>query len=157
MTYVASFRHLIGRRCLRILLLVLPLVLVGLSACSSESPEARLERAVESLGDAIETRDAAGIEDWLAGDFIGPEGMDREGARRMAALMFLRYRDVGVVFGPARTEVSGSHATVRFEALLTGGSGQVLPDSAQAYAVESGWRLEDGEWRLTSVSWSTRL
>jgi hypothetical protein len=49
------------------------------------------------------------------------------------------------------------HATVRFEAALTGGSGNVLPDAARLYGVETGWRLDDGEWRLTSASWKPRL
>ncbi|MBB1059310.1 DUF4440 domain-containing protein [Marilutibacter spongiae] len=133
---------------------LLLLLAIALGACSRETPEARLRQAVGALGEAIEARDAGAIEDWLAEDFIGPDAMDRDAARRMAALMFLRYRDIGVTLGPARTEMSGSHATVRFEALLTGGGGRLLPDSARAYQVESGWRLEDGEWRLTSVDWS---
>ncbi len=138
----------------RLLASLFLLLAIALGACSRATPEARLRQAVEALGDAVEARDAEAIEDRLAEDFIGPDAMDRDAARRMAALMFLRYRDVGVTLGPARTEISGSHATVRFEALLTGGGGQLLPDSARAYQVESGWRLEDGEWRLTSVDWS---
>ncbi|GAB3333173.1 DUF4440 domain-containing protein [Marilutibacter aestuarii] len=135
---------------------LLLLSVIALAGCSRETPEARLRQAVDLLGEAIEARDAGAIEDRLAEDFIGPDAMDRDAARRMAALMFLRYRDVGVTLGPARTEISGSHATVRFEALLTGGGGQLLPESVRAYQVDSGWRLEDGEWRLTSVDWSGR-
>jgi hypothetical protein len=59
--------------------------------------------------------------------------------------------------GPARTDISGDHASVRFEAILTGGSGRILPDRAQVYEVKSGWRLQDDEWRLTSVEWSGKF
>jgi len=49
------------------------------------------------------------------------------------------------------------HATVAFDAALTGGSGRLLPDAARLYSVETGWRLDDGEWRLTSATWEPRL
>ena len=126
-------------------------------ACSRESPEAKLRQALASIGESLESHDASTLEEWLAEDFIGPGGMDRAGARRTAAVMFIRHRDIGVNIGPARVELDEGHATARFEALLTGGSGRLLPDSAQVYEVESGWRLEDGEWRLTSVTWSEKL
>ena len=35
--------------------------------------------------------------------------------------------------------------------------GVMLPDSAQAYEVQSGWRLEDGEWMLASLRWQPML
>ena len=37
------------------------------------------------------------------------------------------------------------------------GSGRLLPDAARLYSVETGWRLDDGEWRLTSATWEPRL
>ena len=74
----------------------------------------------------------------------------------LAQAMFLRYRDVGVSLGPLDVDLRGEHATVRFTAALTGGAG-LLPDSAQVYDVETGWRLHDGEWRLVNAGWKPRL
>jgi hypothetical protein len=71
--------------------------------------------------------------------------------------MFLRYRSLGVHAGPLTVEMQPGHATVRFQAALTGGDGGVLPEAARLYDVETGWRLEDGEWRLVSVAWTPRL
>ena len=47
--------------------------------------------------------------------------------------------------------------TVRFTAALTGGSGSLLPDSAQVYDVETGWRFDDGNWRMTSATWQPKF
>lgn len=128
-----------------------------LAACSRAPPEQALRDTMQSFHLAIEQRDASQVEGYLADDFVGPDGMDRDGARRLAALTFLRHRDVGVTLGPLDVSVLQEHATVRFTAGLTGGSGRALPDAARLYRVETGWRLEDGDWRLTSARWTPQL
>lgn len=132
-------------------------ILVLLSACRRDDPEAALRAALDEVRTAIETRDAAALDAALAADFIGPEGLDAAGAERMARVSFRRYRDVGISLGPYELAMTETHATVRFDAVLTGGRGQVLPDAVRVYAVESGWRLEAGDWRLTSLHWTPRL
>jgi hypothetical protein len=126
------------------------------AGCTRTPPEERLRETVGGLQAAIEKRDVSTLDELLAGDFIGPGGLDRSGARRMAQAMFLRYRDVGVSVGPLDVEVQEQHATVSFTAALTGGAG-MLPDSGQMYDVETGWRLQDGEWQLVNANWKPRL
>ena len=46
---------------------------------------------------------------------------------------------------------------MRFDAAVTGGAGGLLPQSGQVYDVETGWRLEGGEWRLVNAEWQPRL
>ena len=133
---------------------------VLLVACGAgEPPEARLRASVDALQAAVETREGGKVGDFIAADFIGPQAMDRDGALRMARLAFLRYRSVGVsVVGPLDVEMHGDdHARVRFDAALTGGSGALLPDAARVWSVDTGWRVEDGEWRMTSAEWEPRL
>ncbi|HZX77675.1 nuclear transport factor 2 family protein [Lysobacter sp.] len=139
-------------RCVVVVLLAL-----AVAGCSRTPPEQRLRETIGELGEAIERRDAAAVEEVLAEDFVGPQSLDRDGARRMAALLFLRFRDVGTAFGPVDVDLQPGHATARFNVGLTGGSGAVLPDSARLYDVETGWREVDGEWRLTSARWTPRL
>lgn len=105
----------------------------------------------------MEARDASALQARLAEDFIGPEGMDREGARRLAQVFFLRTREVGATLGPLDVALQGDSATVRFTAALTGGSGALLPASAQVYQVTSGWRMRGGEWELVSLDWKARM
>jgi ketosteroid isomerase-like protein len=137
---------------------VLAAVLALLStACGRDPPEQRLRDSVTQFQAAVEQRDAPALQEWLAADFVGPEGLDREGARRLAVGSFLRYRQLGVTVGPLDIAMQPDHATVRFTAALTGGSGRPLPEAARLYEVETGWREEDGDWRMTSARWSAKL
>ena len=133
---------------------VLAFCLVG---CSRTPPEQALREAMAELQQGVEARDADVIEERLAEDFVGPEGLDRDGARRIAALQMMRHEKLGLTIGPLDVRVQDDHATVRFTAAATGGSGGLIPDSAEVYEVETGWRLEDGEWRMTSASWKPTL
>lgn len=128
-----------------------------LAACGGGTPEQRLRASMEELQAAIQARDAKAMQARLADDFVGPEGLDRDGARRLAAASFLRYRDVWLQIAGVRVEVQGERATVVFEAALGGGSGAALPDAAQLYEVRTGWRERDGEWRMISAQWTPRL
>lgn len=131
--------------------------LLLLAACTRGDPETALRATVADLQAALEERDAAAMQQHLADDFIGNQGLDRDGARRMAAAYVLRHRDVGVSTGPLEVALADAHATVRFTAMLRGGSGRLLPDAAQVYDVETGWRLDDGEWKLASARWTPAL
>lgn len=133
------------------------LLLLALVACSRSDPETALRASVASLQAALEQRDAAAMQQHLADDFIGNGGLDRDGARRLAAMYLLRHRDIGITTGPLDVEMAAEHATVRFTAMLRGGSGRALPDAAQVYDVETGWRLDDGDWKLASARWTPAL
>ena len=126
-----------------------------LQGCSRDNPEAALRARSAALADSIE-REPAALQQYLAEDFIGNGGLDRSGARAMALAYRLRYRDTGVVIGPLALQMGPGHATARSTVVLRGGSG-LLPEGAGAYEVESGWRLEGGEWVLASLRWQRAL
>ena len=62
-----------------------------------------------------------------------------------------------LLFALRRMEQQVSSARVSFSAVLTGGSGRFLPDAAQSYAIITGWRVEDGDWRLYYAQWEPNL
>jgi hypothetical protein len=124
------------------------------AACQRTPPEEALRARMSALESAIDARDAGALHDLIADDFIGPGGMDGTGARRLAQGLFLRYRDIGTRLGPLDVQVQEQHATVRFDAIVTGGAGSLLPDSGQVYDVRTAWRLEGGEWVLVSAEWA---
>ena len=126
------------------------------TGCRRTTPEQALRRDLSALQTAIEARDAGELRGFLAEDFIGNNGLDREGARRLAALHFMRNSQVGVTVGPLDVAVQGEHATVRSTVVLTGGSGGLLPESGSVYEIRSGWRMEDGAWRMTSLAWTSK-
>ena len=128
------------------------------SGCRKDDPEQAVRHHVEAMQQAIDARDAGDVEALLAEDFIGNDGLDRRGARQLAAGMFLRYRDAGARIGPVSVELRGeSEAIARFSVLATGGDGGLLPEHGQVYQVETGWRLVDGEWRLLNAGWKPKL
>ena len=129
-----------------------------LGACSVSDREQQLRQQISALQEAIDRRDVGDVEALLADDFVGNEGMDRRGARQLAAAVFLRHREVAARIGPVEVELRGQDdAVARFPVLATGGSGGLLPESGQAYQVETGWRLIDGEWKLRNASWKPAL
>ncbi len=145
-----QFRHL-----QRFAIGITLLLALALGACSKDSPEQAVRQQVDALQAAIDARDAGDIEDLLAEDFVGNAGLDRRGARQLAAAMFLRHRQVAAKVGPVSVELCGEgDAIARFSVLATGGSGGLLPEQGQVYQFETGWRLVDGEWRLLSANWT---
>lgn len=126
------------------------------SGCSREPPEQALRSTIAGMQAAAEARDSDALVESFSDDFAGPEGMDRDQFRRYLAVLWLRNREVGVSLGPLEVELMGDRATVEFTAAATGGEG-FLPDRAQVYRVNTGWRLEDGEWRLISAHWEPKL
>lgn len=132
-------------------------LLLGLGGCARTPPEQALRDIIAEVQGAIERRDAQALQQHLASDFIGSDGLDRDGARRLAQLVFLRHRDVGASFGPLQIAMQERHATVRFTAALSGGRGGLLPETGRVYSVETGWRLDEDEWLLTSAYWTAKL
>lgn len=134
------------------------LLLLALAACQRETPEQAVRKQVAAMQLAIDARDAGDIEALLADDFVGNEGIDKRGAKQLAAGVFLRHRDVAAKVGPVSVELRGqTDAIARFGVLATGGSGGLLPDSGQVYQFETGWRLVDGEWKLLNASWTPNI
>ena len=154
----AALQHRIVDRPSLLRAIALAALLVLVAACSRTPPEQAVRDRIEALQSAVDARDAGAVEEMLAPDFIGNDGLDRQGARRLAAAMFLQFRDVSAKLGPATVELRGKRdAVARFSVLATGGSGGLLPESGQVYQVETGWRLVDGDWLLLSASWEPKL
>ncbi len=149
---------MLGLRLPGALLLLAVLSFGVLAGCARTPPEQALRERIELLQRNIDAREADELASALAEDFVGNQGMDRREARRMAAGVFLRYRDVGATFGPLQVQMQGdTHATVTFTVAATGGAGGLLPSDAQVYDVTTGWRSGDDGWQMTSAVWTPRL
>jgi ketosteroid isomerase-like protein len=144
-----------GAGLVAVLVAVFALVTMA-SGCSRESAEQALRGDIASLQAAIESRDAGAMVEFLAEDFVGNDGLDRDGARRLAAVYFMRNANIGVTPGPLDVQMQGDHAMVRMTVVLTGGNGGILPDTGRIRDVTAGWRREGGNWRMTSLEWKSR-
>jgi hypothetical protein len=131
-------------------------LLIAITGCRHTAPEQALRDTISRMESAAEKGDADALFDPIASDFAGSEGMDRDAFRRYVLVMGLRRQSVGVQLGPIEVKLFDDRASANFTAALTGGPGW-LPDRAQVYDVTTGWRLEDGDWKLISASWEQRL
>ena len=129
---------------------------LGLAACRKQAPEQALRNAIAAMETAAEAHDTDALFEPIAEDFAGSEGMDRQSFRRYVTFMGMRSKSVGVQLGPLDVKLYEQRATVSFTAALSGGEG-LLPSRVQVYDVDTGWRLDEGEWKLISAKWTPQL
>lgn len=129
--------------------------LAALAACARAPAEQRLRERIGEMVAAVESGNVAGFLDGVSADFSGNGGQfDRHRLHAMLRAIALRHRDIGVTHGPLDIEWHGAdRATVKVTAIVTGGSGGLLPQTGRHIAIDSGWREEAGEWRCISASW----
>ncbi len=128
-----------------------------LPACKRTPPEQALRETIAAMQAAGEARSVDALFEPIAEDFAGEQGMDRTAFRRYVTVMSMRQRSIGVTLGPVDVKLFGDRATANFTAAITGGSAGLLPDQAQVYAIETGWRLEGADWKLISARWKEQL
>ena len=141
---------------MRILLASLALCCL-FAGCSRTPPEEALRGTIDTMHKAVEAREMGPLSEGIAPDFIGPGGMDRQAARRLAQVVFLQNRDIGMTMGPLDVALREGGATVRFTVAMTGGSGGMLPTSGQVYDVRTDWRQDGDEWKLVAAEWDEKL
>jgi hypothetical protein len=132
-------------------------LLLALAGCESTPPEQKLRATISKMQTDGEQHRVGDVMDSVAEDFGGGGGMDRQALHRMLIGISMQNQELGVTIGPIDVEVIGDRATAKFTLGASGGSGRLLPDRAQVYDVTTGWRLEDGEWKLISASWKEKL
>ena len=124
------------------------LVLVAmLAGCASDTPEQRLRDTIAAMEEAVEAKKPAEFVEHVTADFSGDKGrFDRQSLRGFLTAQMMRKDSIGVTLGPLDVKMHGDRATVRVDALVTGGAG-MIPDSMRNLDIESGWKLVDGEWQ----------
>lgn len=133
------------------------LMLALLAGCDRSPPEQRLRERIAEMQQALEARKPAAFVEGIAEDFGSDKGMDREGIRNLLRVQMLRNASIGATLGPLDITLHGERATVTFSAVLTGGSGGLLPDSARPWAITSAWRDGADGWQLIHASWEPML
>jgi len=128
-----------------------------LSACRHAPDEEQVRKAIAGTTEGVEAGKASDTVEALTEDFDGNAGqLDRKSLANLIRLYALRGQKVHVLMGPMDVERRGERMVATFTVTLTAGAG-VLPDNAGAYAVETGWRKEDGEWRCFTATWKKAL
>lgn len=135
------------------LLIALAALLAG---CGSDSPEDRLRQTMALMEEAVEGRRPSDFIEHVADDFSGEQGqLDRDNLRRYLASQMMGPDSISVVLGPADVTLhGGDRATVKVTALVTGG--RFLPERGERLDIQSGWRLEEGNWRCYTATWTPK-
>lgn len=125
-------------------------MVLTLTACRSDNPEAQIRKRFEACRAAIEAGDAAAAASPLDAAFQGPEGMDRATAR-LFLLGALRQEKVGVTVVRNEVMVRGNEGFEEVDLILTGRAGGLLPQDASHRHFHLQWRRTDGTWTLLEV------
>ena len=133
------------------------IALALLAACAKPPAEQRLRERIGAMQEAVAQRQVSDFMEGVADDFIGNGGIDRAALHNLVRLQVMRNASIGATMGPVTVEMQGERARVEFDVVLTGGAGGLLPERAQAYAIESGWREVDGEWVVFAAEWEPKL
>ena len=128
-----------------------------LAGCSSDPPETALRAQLAEMQTSASEGRIGDFMDAVSDDFVGNQGMDHAALRNLLRAQMLGKSRIGVTSGPVQIELHGEKATVAFSAVLTGGRGRLMPDSTQSYSITSGWRLEQGQWRVYYADWEPHL
>ena len=129
---------------------LVPVLLAGLLACGSRSPEAQVHAAFEACRAAVEAGDAAGATGPLDTTFLGPEGMNKAAARLFLEGT-LRQEQVGITVLHDQIQVRGNEAGQDVVLLLTSRGGGLLPQEASRRGFHLRWRRVSGSWRLLEL------
>ena len=127
------------------------LLLLG---CSRPDDETRIRDHIDNMSKALSAADARAFMAPLAEDF-NAETWDLD--RRAVQLLLLREfsaheRIRARVFDIELESLDDGRASIRFQAVVTGGRG-MLPEQGAWYRVSSGWRKVGNDWELISARW----
>jgi ketosteroid isomerase-like protein len=130
-----------------------------LSGCESGlDDEARIERNIAAMTEALEQGDVSDFMALVAEDFVAVNGrLDRRALGLLVRRERMARDAISIQRLDTRVEIflrddGNARARASFRALATGGTG-LLPDEGRFWKVETGWRRDAGEWVLISAEW----
>lgn len=138
------------------LVLVVLMSLAG--GCARSSDEQQLRAALAAMQQAVERREPNAFMEHVAEDFSAPAaGMERRQLHDLLRLQVLRNERIGVATAIRDIRIDGNRATVDVTATFTGSSGGWVPERGSIYTLTSGWRRDDGRWKLVQATWERSL
>lgn len=126
-----------------------------LSACGPGEPdETRIREAVAAMARAVEEGRPDDFLQRVSREFTGDDGAwDRHRVRQYLLGQALQNRNrPDIDAGVTAIEMFDDRARATVEADIRG-EGRWLPGGGARYRFETGWRLEDGEWRIIRADW----
>lgn len=128
---------------------------LALAACARTPDDAAIRAAIEKTAAATEARRGSDVLDIVSADFIGNDGIDRDGLRDLLRGQLLAANALGVHIGRIDVDLRGDRAVARFDVVITDSSGRWIPDRMETLHFETGWRREGGDWHCYNAKWSS--
>src|ERR1700754_606946 len=133
--------------------IALAILLAALAGCRHTPDEEQVRKAIAATAAGAEAGKASDTVEALTDDFDGDAGqLDKRALSNLVRAYALRGQAIHALMGPTTIEPRGDRIVATFTVTLTAGAG-MLPDSAGAYQVETGWRKDGGAWRCFTASW----
>lgn len=137
-----------------------PIVLLGavclaVSGCGpSEPDETRIRQAMDVMALALEEGELKPFLERVAEDFTGDDGRwDRQRVRQYIMGQTIGGRErPDIDLGDIEVELFDGRARAAVEAHITD-AGRWLPQRGARYRFETGWREDDGQWRIIRADW----
>lgn len=138
-----------------LLILLLAAAWLQLAGCGpSEPDEVRIRHAIEAMALALEEGESKPFLERVAEDFTGDSGRwDRQRVRQ-----YVLARTIGsgnrpdIDLGDIEVELFDGRARATVETRISD-AGRWLPQRGAHYRFETGWRLDDGQWRVIRADW----
>lgn len=137
------------------IILLLSVACLSVAGCApSEPDEDRIRNAVESMARAVEEGEPGPFLERVADDFTGDGGRwDRQRVRQYILARTLQSGDRPEIgLDGIEVELFGDRARATVDARISD-AGEWLPQRGARYRFETGWRLDDGEWRIIRADW----
>ncbi|QKK02699.1 MAG: hypothetical protein HND55_08590 [Pseudomonadota bacterium] len=131
-------------------------MLLTVAGCSDPAPdEEQILARIEAMQSALAEGRPRAFMAPVSEDFSGATlNLDRRAARLLLRREMLSHEQLRARLIDIDINVKDQNrATASFQAIVTGGSG-LIPSTGRWYRVETGWRLEDGDWMLLSARWT---
>lgn len=128
-----------------------------LSGCSQSPTEDVVKANINSLAEAIRSKDADTALEVFHDNFVSDKGHNKDWVKRTLLLYTLRHDKIQLVLSNISVTVADpATASAEFHVLATGGRG-LIPDQGGAYRVYTEWRQDGGDWLLVYAKWKKAL
>jgi hypothetical protein len=136
-------------------------VLLMLSGCAADDPEATLRTLIDSAEAAAESRDTGFFRDLIADSFVDDRGIGRDELIDRIRAYFLINQTIDVVTRVTDVEMHGEDAAdlVVLAGVLGRGSGGAGLGNfdGEVYRLNLELVESDGDWRVIGARWSRSL
>lgn len=135
--------------------LLLLLAVVGLVSCKKDTDEQKIYKILDAGVAELEAGNVKGAMAYVAEDFSGDEGVDKQTIRGVLGGQVLQGNRITIMRRDEKVKVDGGTATATLDVALFQGDRAkmkgVVPQRSGTYRFAITFRKDDGEWLITTA------